>query len=75
MIKNKRRLRGTHLERWKDELHRLNIGQFESPTGPTVPISDNVFELYFDISLQETMVAESNKYAKLAMGDGSNYCH
>ncbi len=57
---------------WKDELHQLNIKQFESPTGPTVPISDkpiDVFELYFDIPLQEKMVAESNKYAKLVMGE------
>ncbi len=52
--KNKRRLLI-----WKDELHQLNIKQFESPTGPTVPV--DVFELYFDIPLQEKMVAESNQ--------------
>ncbi len=46
---------------WKDELHQLNIEPFQSPTGPTVTIPDNVFQLYFDICLQETIIGESNK--------------
>ncbi len=53
-------------------MHQLTVKPFESATGPTVQISDkpeDIFQLFFDQSLQEKSVHESNKYAKLVMGE------
>ena len=50
----------------------MSLLNFTSPTGPTVDIPDTpseVFQLFFDKTLQKDMVEESNKYARQVMGE------
>ena len=57
---------------WSSNLSSVPISNFTSPVGPTTPVPDSpskVFELMFTPSLMDTIVQQTNLYAKEVMGD------
>ena len=57
---------------WSSVLSSVSINNFTSPVGPTVAVPESpseVFELMFTPSLTDTIVEQTNLYAKQVMGD------
>ena len=57
---------------WSSSLSAVPISDFTSPVGPTVTIPESpseVFELMFTPSLMDSIVKQTNLYAKEVMGD------
>ena len=57
---------------WSSILSSVSINDFMSPIGPTIAVPESpseVFELMFTPSLMDTIVEQTNLYAKQVMGD------
>ena len=57
---------------WSSNLTSLTISDFKSTVGPTVPVPETaseVFDLMFTPSFLDTIVEQSNLYAKQVMGE------
>ena len=57
---------------WSSNLTPLTINDFNSPIGATVPVPETaseVFDLMFTTSFLDTIVEQSNLYAKQVMGE------
>ena len=57
---------------WSSVLSSVSINNFTSPVGPTVAVPESpneVFELMFTPSLTDTIVEQTNLYAKQVIGD------
>ena len=57
---------------WSTNLTSVSRSDFNSSVGPTVPVSEKaseVFELMFTPSFMDTVVEQSNLYAKQVMGE------
>ena len=58
--------------KWTDELEPISVNKFSEHIGPTSPLPSKpieIFRLFFTEKIVETIVYESNSYAKLCMGE------